>query len=347
MSRDIPDIRTPVRGSDSLVFRVLWGRLVVCRWVGVMLNAIHAVPPVLSEIVLSRRNVIVGAVATVAIAAAASAASMAAAPSSGSVSTAQTMQSSNPTQSESVVAPTGKESARAVTAIDGAASVASTADRLNSPLRIDWLGGSDVAWLDVSLPDAFMRQVTDFEGRPIAMTTRIRQAVMADGVSEMVDEAIAAETDAIIMSINLVWLHWDEIACGDITVPHEKYGCLLRPVDPDVSEQRWRELQELINKAESADVPVYAYVLPHSTDVLANRSVNSLVEIAETAIAAYDPVRADVRFVSEVFTRDMAPMVEGADFFDMVHPTEAGAERLVEWLTADITAHWASVGLGR
>ena len=170
---------------------------------------------------------------------------------------------------------------------------------------------------------------------------------MADGVAEMIGEAIAADTDAIIMSINLVWLQWDEIACNEMTILHDKYECLLTPIDPDISAKRAREMQELIDAAAAAGVPVYVYVQPHSTDVLANPGVARLVEIAEAGVATYDPDQPDVRFVADVFTRGMDALVEGVDFLDMVHPTEEGAERLVDWLTADVAAHWESVGLGR
>lgn len=245
------------------------------------------------------------------------------------------------------VAPAPVEAVRPGTVIEAPATVDSVAERLEGPLRIDWLGGSDVAWLDVSLPDAFVRHMPSFDGRPIEMRTRIRRAVMADGVAEMIGEATAADTDAIIMSINLVWRHWDQITCRDMTILHDKYECLLSPVDPEITAQRVDEMQLLIDTAVAAEVPVYIYVQPHSTDALDNPGVLRLVEDAEADVATYDPGQSDIRFVADVFTREMEPLVETDDFFDMVHPTEQGAERLVEWLAADIADHWTSVGLGR
>jgi len=234
-----------------------------------------------------------------------------------------------------------------VTVIDAPASVAATADRTDAPIRIDWVGGSDVALGDVSLPDAFARRVTSVEGRTIEVRTRTRLAVLAPGVSELIDEAVTDGTDAIVLSINLNWLHWDDVACREMTVMHEKYECLLSPISPEISEQRAVELQELIDNAVAADVPLYVYSLPHSTDVLDNPAVADLIESAEVGVAAYDPGQPDVRFVARVFTRDTEPFYEGVDFIDMVHPTGPGAERLADWLAADITAFWASTGLGR
>jgi len=223
----------------------------------------------------------------------------------------------------------------------------STADRTDAPLRIDWIGGSDVAWESVSLPNAFAVRVASIDGRPLEIRTRIRQAVMAPGATEMVDEAVAAGTDVIVMSINFVWLHWDEVACNEMTVMHVKYECLLSPISAEISRQRGAELQELIDAAVAAGVPLYVYSQPHSSDVLANPAIVGLIERAEADLAAYDPHKAHVRFVARVFTRDIEPLSEGVDFIDMVHPTPAGAERLADWLANDISAFWASTGLGR
>ena len=170
---------------------------------------------------------------------------------------------------------------------------------------------------------------------------------MADGVRAFVDDALAAHTDAIVMSVNPVWLHWDEVSCSDIPVLHQRYACLLSPIEPALTERRRAELQSLIDAAAGSGVPAYAYTQPHSAESLADPALDRPLTAAEAAIAAYDPLRPDVRFVARIFTRDLPPLHEGVEFIDMVHPTPAGAETLADWLAIDISRFWSSIGFGR
>ena len=230
-----------------------------------------------------------------------------------------------------------------LTAVSGPATVSSTADRVDEPLTVHWIGGSDVEWETFSLPNEFLGDLPDFGERPIVVETRIRQAVMPTGMTEMVQAAIAEGTDAIVMSVNPVWLHWDAAACGDIAVPHDRYACLLTPTSAEVTAQRDAEIRTLIDTAAAAGVPVYLYTQPHSTDVLTNPAVAPSIEAAEAALAAFDPGLPNVRFRSRILTRDLPEMREGVAFFDMVHPTPAGADQLAAWLAADIADFWRSV----
>lgn len=219
------------------------------------------------------------------------------------------------------------------------------ADRLTPPWRVDWLGGSEVAWRDVSIPAAVCRRVPAAEGRTIAMRTRVRQALMPVGAAELVAEAVAAGTEAMILSLNLVWLHWDESACADIAPPRRRYDCLLAPVSPAVTRQRAEEIRALITAAAAPGVPVYIYVQPHSTDVLADSVVSRRIAEAEATVAGFDPHLHHVRLVAQTFTRSTAALPEGIAFYDMVHRTAAGAETLADWLANDIALFWASTGL--
>ena len=95
---------------------------------------------------------------------------------------------------------TGAEPTR-VTAGEAPATVSTPADRLDAPLTVDWVGGSDVAWEGVSLPDRFVEYHPLFADRPVDMRTRIRQAVMAGGVRELVGEARDAFAAGIAQSL--------------------------------------------------------------------------------------------------------------------------------------------------
>lgn len=290
---------------------------------------------------VSRRAVITGGLSTVAVGAVTAAGLVATRGSSGSIASGATTPSTTRTPTVPV------STAPLVTVLREPATATTPADRIDTPLRVDWIGGSDIAWEAVSLPGGFVQRVPTFAGRPVEMRVRMSQAVMADGVRAFVDEAVAAHTDAIIMSINPVWLHWDEVSCSDVPVLHERYRCLLSPIDPALSERRRAELQALVDAAVGSGVPVYAYTQPHSTESLANPSLDGPLTTAESAIAAYDPARPDVRLVARIFTRDLPPLREGVDFIDMVHPTAAGAEVLADWLAVDVSRFWSSIDLGR
>lgn len=165
---------------------------------------------------------------------------------------------------------------------------------------------------------------------------------MATDAGALVAEALAAGTDALVISINPVWLHWDESSCEDIEDRHERYRCLLSPTSSAVSAQRAQDLAGLVRQAVDSGLPVYAYTQPHSTDSLDDPSLAPLIADAEATIAAFEPGDANVRLVSRVFTRDLPPMYEGAefDFIDMVHPTVAGVEKLADHLATDLVAFW-------
>jgi hypothetical protein len=284
---------------------------------------------------ISRREVIVGGLTTVAIVAAGTARLARRGDGTAAPAVGTTQPAATPTQPPSI------------TVIEDPAMAGSTAHRVDSPLRVDWVGGSDVAWEGVSLPEAFRRQMPNVEGRPFVLRTRTRQAVMADGVRELVDEAVAAGTEAIIMSINPVWLHWDEIACSEITVQHQRYECLLTPISVAVSDLRAHQLRDLIDHTVATGVPAYLYTQPHSADVLANPDLTDRIATAEEAIARYDPQRPHVRLVARIFTRELPHLREGTDFIDMVHPTMTGAEELGAWIADDVSRFWSSIGFGR
>jgi hypothetical protein len=301
------------------------------------------VSPLPSTVMVTRRALIAGGLSAAAAATVAGGSVLRRRPPETveTVETVETMALDAPAPTTAAVT-----AASAPTAIREPATATTPADRVDTPLRVDWLGGSDIAWEAVSLPAAFLRRVPTFAGRLVDMRTRMGQAVMADGVRAFVDEAVAGRTDAIIMSINPVWLHWDEESCSDITVPHERYGCLLSPIDPALTERRRHELQSLIDTATGSGVPLYVYTQPHSTESLASPALDLPLTTAEAAIAAYDPGRPDVRFVARIFTRDLPSLHEGVEFLDMVHPTPAGAELLADWLAVDVSRFWSSIDFG-
>lgn len=239
------------------------------------------------------------------------------------------------------------EAGTAITAIEQPAQSTTQAERVDAPLRVEWIGGSDVEWLEVSLPQAFLATVSSVEGRPLDVRTRLRQGALAPDVREMIGEALANRAASLIVSFNPVWLHFDEGTCDHLTVPRERYACLLTPVSDAVTAARDREIEALFDALVDAGVPAYVYMQPHSSDVLADPAVEPLIAAAEQRLASFDPNVPDVRVVARSFTRDLPPLREGVDFHDMVHPLPTGAAVLGQWIATDVAAFWSARGFGR
>lgn len=264
----------------------------------------------------------------------------------GGAETAPDAAMAPPDSAATTAAPVTIPAAPDVTAMREPATVGTPADRVDEPLTVHWIGGSDVAWNETSLPDALLADLPSFGERPIVVRARTVQAVMPVGMRELFDAAVTGGADAIVMSINPVWLHWDGIAClDDPGVPYDFYRCLLTPISATVTAQRAQELTALFSAAAASGVPVYAYTQPHSAEVLADASLGPSIAAAETALAAFDPGVPNVRFRSRIFTRDTAPMREGVEFFDMVHPTPAGATAMSDWLANDLADFWRTAGV--
>ena len=236
--------------------------------------------PLPSTGMISRREVLVGGLSAAAIVAAGAARLARRGADTPEPTVVTTPTAATPTQRSPV------------TVIEDPAIAESTAHRVDSPLRIDWIGGSDVAWEAVSLPDSL--PASDAERRRTAARHAYPHPPGRDGRrrGELVDEAVAAGSEAIIMSINPVWLHWDEATCNEITVQHERYACLLTPISAAVSDHRARQLRDLIDRTVATGVPVYLYTQPHSAEVLANPDLMGRIATAEATIAGVRPAAA-------------------------------------------------------
>ncbi len=234
-----------------------------------------------------------------------------------------------------------------ITTIDRPALATTEAERVDVPLRVDWIGGSDVALNEVSLPDAFVRHRSAVDGRPLDLRPRTQIGALAPDVEAMIGAALDDRVEALIVSFNPVWLHFLEGSCDALTGPRERYGCLLTPVSPAVTADRQAEIESLMRTIAAAGVPVYVYMQPHSSDVMADPTVGPLIADAEQRLAAFDPGMSTVAFRARNVTRDVAAASEGSEFHDMVHLTPAGAAVLGEWLAADIGTFWDRLGFAR
>ena len=224
------------------------------------------------------------------------------------------------------------------------ATVTTPADRVDEPLTVYWIGGSDVAWNEMSLPDAVLADLPSFGDRPIVMRASTVQAVMPLEMRELFDGAVAAGADAIVMSINPVWLHWDGAAClGEPAAPYDFYRCVLTPVSAAVTAQRAQELTALFAAASASGVPVRVHPAPLGGG--AGRRVPRTVDRGGRGCPGrVRPRRRERPLRSRIFTRDTAPMHEGVEFSDMLHPTPGGrGTALSDWLANDIADFWRSI----
>ncbi len=248
------------------------------------------------------------------------------------------------------VAPEAVESVEPVegiTTVDRPAIATTEAERVDVPLRVDWIGGSDVALNEVSLPDAFLQHRSDVDGRPLDLRARTQIGALAPDVEAMIRAAVADRVEALIVSFNPVWLHFLEGSCDALTVPRDRYRCLLTPQSAEITAERQAEIDSLMRAIVLADVPVYLYMQPHSADVMADPAVGQLITDAEQRLAALDPGLPTIIVRARNITRDAGPAREGTEFHDMVHLTPAGATVLSTWLAADVGAFWDRLGFAR
>jgi hypothetical protein len=244
------------------------------------------------------------------------------------------------------VPPRQPESA-AIAPLDRPATVTTPAERVDRPLRVDWVGGSDVELHQVSLPDAFLRHRSVVDGRPLDLRARTQIGALAPDVEAMIRAALDDRVEALIVSFNPVWLHFLEGSCDSLAVPRDRYGCLLTPVSASITADRQAEIESLMRAIVTADVPVYLYMQPHSADVMADPAVGPLIADAEQRLATFDPGMATVLLRARNITRDVGAAREGVEFHDMVHLTSDGAAVLGEWLAADVGAFWDRLGFAR
>jgi hypothetical protein len=221
------------------------------------------------------------------------------------------------------------------------AEVATVACRADAPLVVDWIGGSDVVLREVSLPAAVAARISDVDGRPVVFRARTVIAPMAPDQQAMIELAASRGADAIVVSVNLAWRHWDGESCGGIEPPHSRYQCLLSSMSPAVDAQRDAEFAAMVDAAVASNIPVYVYTVPHSTTAHADPTIEPLIADAEAWVSSHDPEVAHVRLVGRSAGRDIPGLDEGVHFYDMVHPTATGVELLADRLAADLRDFWS------
>jgi len=196
---------------------------------------------------------------------------------------------------------------------------------------------------EVSLPAAVSARLPTLGPRPLDLRPATTIAAMADDAATLVAQSAGA--DALIISLNPAWQHWDRVSCDGIQPPHSRYHCLQTPQSAAVDDARAAEMKSLIDAVIASDVPCYLYTIPHSTTALNDPLIADQIASAEAWFASFDPGISRIRIVSESFSRHIPDLQEGTEFHDMVHPTWAGAELLSDWLATDLAAFFARFDL--
>ena len=170
----------------------------------------------------------------------------------------------------------------------------------------------------------------------IAVRVDRRRGARPADLIELLGTGSATRPDAIVMSLNVNWWTWNPGYCeGDFATPADRYDCLLAERPGQIGrDAAIGALTEQITAVADSGIPVWVYVMPHSTSSL-DRHGDALRRI-EQMIADADPHHPNVEWSSKVVTRSSG-LDEPESFVDMVHPTAVGAGQIAEilagWLT--------------
>lgn len=226
------------------------------------------------------------------------------------------------------------------TAAARAADVSATAERIETPVQIAMIGGSEVEYAGVSLAAELAATGLELGDRPTGVHAYTTIAAMPEHDVAAIAQAVADGADVLVITLNIAWLTWEEPACnppeGTTVDPVERYVCVLSPISDAVTARRDAELRRLIDTVVATGLPALLYAIPHSTNALGDPRIADLIATREQQLSGYDPQLDHIRFVAGSFTRGRSGFTEPEAFGDMVHPTETGAQLIAEWLADEL-----------
>lgn len=238
------------------------------------------------------------------------------------------------------VEPAASASAPVVTLIVSAATTDEPAERVDDPIDLAWIGGSEVELRDVSLPGALADALPDVAGRPLNVRGYTRIAPMPPDIGAAVAAAVADGADALLISINIAWLTWEFPNCnppdGVAVDPVERYVCVLTPISDQVTAGNRAAIQAFVDTVVATGLPAYLYLLPHSQTALGDPRLATLLVEREAELDGFDPGVATVEFHAQSFTRFEDGFDQPDQFADMVHPTAAGATAIAGHLAGEL-----------
>ncbi|MEO6653761.1 MAG: hypothetical protein ABIP17_14010 [Ilumatobacteraceae bacterium] len=249
---------------------------------------------------------------------------------------------SGPGMTNESIAPTSVESESASPAdtigrIDAPATATTPAQRLDDDVVVAWIGGSDLELDGRSLPSAVSARSPQIAGRSLTIVADVTIGPLPATIRDRVERAAVRNVDALIVPLSPSWLTWNgHDDCHGLTPPHAFYSCILDPAPgTDVTALR-AEVADLIDTIVETGIPAYLYVIPHSIDALTDPLLADRLASLDATFTALDPRVDRVTYVGHVVTRDLDRISEGVEFFDMVHPTPVGVERLADFFAAQL-----------
>lgn len=194
------------------------------------------------------------------------------------------------------------------------------------------MGGSEVALRDVSLPALANELGLAAGGRPVVFEPFTTTAPSPVDTAALVTSALASGVEALIVTFNPQWLYGR--ACDGIEPPHTRYACLL--ADGPVTGAA--AIDELVVTIVAAHVPAAVVLTPTSVDALEDPELAGLIALANDRLEQRITVSPSVVVLDETLTAGRAEFREGVGFYEMVHPTPAGAALLAQSIATTLVA---------
>ena len=225
-----------------------------------------------------------------------------------------------------------------------AATATEPSVRVNPPLAVHWIGGSDVEFEDRSLPAEVNRLMPRLGGRNVVVQATTTLGPSPVEVTAMVERAVADGAAALIVGLVPAWLRWGATTrCDGLTPAHTLYECMMTQPPGAMVDQRRAEIGQLIDTIVATDLPAFVYIQPQSDQALAAPRLGPLIQAAVAELAGFDPHHPRVSFRHGIYGVGLGSMDEGDEFIDMVHLTVAGVARLAGPFAADLTEAWTAV----
>lgn len=201
-----------------------------------------------------------------------------------------------------------------------------------SPLRVGWIGGSEVVLRDVSLPAIANSLGLADDGRPIVFEAYTKDAPTPADTASAVANAASSGVSALIVTINPQWLYGR--LCEGVEPAHVRYACLLEPGDATGSAS----ITSLAGDIVATDLPTLMVLMPTSVDALDDPILTEPIAVANATLRQLLATSAQVVVIGEELTTGRPEFAEGVGFYDMVHPTPSGAQQLAGLLTGELLA---------
>jgi hypothetical protein len=209
-----------------------------------------------------------------------------------------------------------------------------TPSPISQPLRVGWVGGSEVVLRELSLPSLANELGLEVGGRALVFEPFTKTAASAVDTESLVSSALASGVEALIVTFNPQWLYGR--VCDGVEPPHARYACLLAD-GPVVGAAA---IDELVATIVESGAPAVVVLTPTSVDALESPDLAGLIALANDRLEQHVAAQSSIAVVDETLTAGREEYREGAGFYEMVHPTPAGAALLAQSIATTLVAEW-------